>query len=100
MVLLPYFRSRLEQLPSHLAYRSFLCRSILSSNSKPLSLGTMSRPQTTSAKVGAGTKPRDQTPRPSASLVIINDRDEILLVQRNMQASAFAGVTVRLRTPT
>ncbi|KAF5373936.1 hypothetical protein D9758_000864 [Tetrapyrgos nigripes] len=43
----------------------------------------------------AGLKSRDaQIPRPSASLVIINDKDEILLVQRTMKASAFAGVTV------
>ncbi|KAJ3997293.1 hypothetical protein F5050DRAFT_1753155 [Lentinula boryana] len=34
------------------------------------------------------------TPRPSASLVIINERNEVLMVQRNPQASSFAGVTV------
>ncbi|KIK58202.1 hypothetical protein GYMLUDRAFT_45414 [Collybiopsis luxurians FD-317 M1] len=34
------------------------------------------------------------TPRPSASLVIINERNEVLLVQRNQKASAFGGVTV------
>ncbi|KAF9066327.1 NUDIX domain-containing protein [Rhodocollybia butyracea] len=33
-------------------------------------------------------------PRLSASLVIVNERNEILLVQRNPQASAFGGVTV------
>ncbi|EEB91528.1 hypothetical protein MPER_10095 [Moniliophthora perniciosa FA553] len=33
-------------------------------------------------------------PRPSASLVVVNERNEVLLVQRNPQATAFAGVTV------
>lgn len=32
-------------------------------------------------------------PRPSASLVIINDRNEILMVQRNPESRSFAGVT-------
>jgi len=34
------------------------------------------------------------TPRPSASLIIVNARNEILLVQRNPQARHFAGVSV------
>lgn len=34
------------------------------------------------------------TPRPSASLVIINERNEILLVHRNPQARHFGGVYV------
>ncbi|KAJ8456978.1 hypothetical protein ONZ45_g18503 [Pleurotus djamor] len=33
-------------------------------------------------------------PRPSASVVVINERNEILLVQRNPQARHFGGVTV------
>ncbi|KAJ7578445.1 NUDIX domain-containing protein [Mycena floridula] len=33
-------------------------------------------------------------PRPSASLVIINERNEVLFVQRNPQARSFGGVTV------
>ncbi|KAF9469229.1 hypothetical protein BDZ94DRAFT_1151973 [Collybia nuda] len=35
-----------------------------------------------------------QTPRPSASLVIVNERNEILLVHRNPQARHFGGVHV------
>ena len=35
------------------------------------------------------------TPRPSASLVVVNERNEILLVRRNPKASAFAGMHVR-----
>ncbi|KAJ3515737.1 hypothetical protein NLJ89_g1572 [Agrocybe chaxingu] len=34
------------------------------------------------------------TPRPSASLVVVNDRNEILLVHRNPKASAFGGMHV------
>ncbi|KAJ7685593.1 NUDIX hydrolase domain-like protein [Mycena polygramma] len=34
------------------------------------------------------------TPRPSASLVIINSRNEVLFVQRNPEARSFAGVHV------
>lgn len=33
-------------------------------------------------------------PRPSASLVIVNERNEILLVHRNPQARHFGGVHV------
>ena len=36
------------------------------------------------------------TPRPSASLVIINERNEILLVHRNPKATAFGGMHVRV----
>jgi hypothetical protein len=36
------------------------------------------------------------TPRPSASLVIVNERNEILLVRRNPKATAFGGMHVRL----
>ena len=35
------------------------------------------------------------TPRPSASLVIVNERNEILLVRRNPKAAAFGGMHVR-----
>ncbi|KAL0568076.1 hypothetical protein V5O48_013920 [Marasmius crinis-equi] len=35
-----------------------------------------------------------QIARPSATLVVVNEKNEVLLVQRNPQASAFAGVTV------
>ncbi|THV03524.1 hypothetical protein K435DRAFT_651163 [Dendrothele bispora CBS 962.96] len=58
----------------------------------------MSRTQTgavsTSTKAGGAKPTKDQVPRPSASLVIINDKDEVLMVQRTLQASAYAGVTV------
>ncbi|KAG7448213.1 uncharacterized protein BT62DRAFT_930308 [Guyanagaster necrorhizus] len=37
---------------------------------------------------------RPVVPRPSASLVIINNRNEVLLVQRNPKASTFGGVHV------
>lgn len=36
------------------------------------------------------------TPRPSASLVIVNEHNEILLVRRNPKATAFGGMHVRL----
>lgn len=36
-------------------------------------------------------------PRPSASVVVVNERNEILLVQRNPQARHFGGVTVSFR---
>jgi 8-oxo-dGTP pyrophosphatase MutT (NUDIX family) len=35
------------------------------------------------------------TPRPSASLVVVNERNEILLVHRNPRASSFGGMHVR-----
>ena len=34
-------------------------------------------------------------PRPSASLIVVNPRNEILLVHRNPKSSAFAGMHVR-----
>lgn len=34
-------------------------------------------------------------PRPSASLIVVNDRNEILLVQRNLKSRSFAGAQVR-----
>lgn len=51
---------------------------------------TMSTSSVTSAA-----KP-DVIPRPSASLVVVNDRNEILLVHRNPKARSFGGMTVRL----
>ncbi|VDB82713.1 unnamed protein product [Peniophora sp. CBMAI 1063] len=33
-------------------------------------------------------------PRPSASLIVVNDKNEVLLVQRNPQAKAFSGMHV------
>ena len=39
--------------------------------------------------------PAPPTPRPSASLIIINERNEILLVRRNPKATAFGGMHVR-----
>lgn len=35
-------------------------------------------------------------PRPSASLVVVNERNEILLVHRNPEASSFGGMHVSL----
>lgn len=35
-------------------------------------------------------------PRPSASLILVNEHNEVLLVQRNPQARSFAGTHVRL----
>lgn len=35
------------------------------------------------------------TPRPSASLIIVNERNEILLIRRNPKATAFGGMHVR-----
>ena len=34
-------------------------------------------------------------PRPSASLIVVNDKNEILLVQRNPKATSFSGMHVR-----
>jgi hypothetical protein len=42
-----------------------------------------------------GPKDPPAEPRLSASLVVINDRNEVLLVQRNPQARSFAGAHVR-----
>ncbi|KAK1220409.1 hypothetical protein PQX77_016839 [Marasmius sp. AFHP31] len=52
----------------------------MSSQTKPIT----SKPQSSAVQV----------PRPSATLVVVNERNEVLLVQRNPHASAFAGVTV------
>jgi len=41
------------------------------------------------------TKIASMTPRPSASLVVVNERNEILLVHRNPRASSFGGMHVR-----
>ncbi|KDR81733.1 hypothetical protein GALMADRAFT_135138 [Galerina marginata CBS 339.88] len=38
--------------------------------------------------------PKIPTPRPSASLVIVNERNEVLLVHRNPKASSFGGMHV------
>lgn len=43
---------------------------------------------------GTMSSSRPVVPRPSASLVIINKRNEVLLVHRNPKASTFAGVHV------
>src|ERR1700722_8917239 len=51
----------------------------------------MSSASTNNLKVPAR---RDAIPRPSASLVIVNDRNEVLLVHRNPQAKSFGGVHV------
>ncbi|KAF9642649.1 hypothetical protein BDM02DRAFT_3105414 [Thelephora ganbajun] len=45
---------------------------------------------TSPATKGAG----PSVPRPSASLIVVNDRNEILLVQRNPKSRSFAGVHV------
>ncbi|KAI0053887.1 hypothetical protein FA95DRAFT_1578997 [Auriscalpium vulgare] len=42
----------------------------------------------------SSSKASPDAPRPSASLIVVNARNEILLVQRNPQANAFAGVHV------
>ncbi|KAJ6618867.1 hypothetical protein B0H10DRAFT_2028315 [Mycena sp. CBHHK59/15] len=56
-------------------------------------LSIISSPMSTSSTSSAsGAAP--PTPRPSASLVIINSRNEVLLVQRNPQARSFGGVHV------
>ncbi|KAJ7284060.1 NUDIX hydrolase domain-like protein [Mycena rebaudengoi] len=50
-----------------------------------------------SAMASSSSKPGErvaQTPRPSASLVIINRRNEVLLVHRNPEARSFGGVHV------
>ncbi|KAJ7681765.1 NUDIX hydrolase domain-like protein [Mycena rosella] len=44
--------------------------------------------------MSTSTSPAPPTPRPSASLVIINSRNEVLLVHRNPQARSFGGVHV------
>ena len=38
-------------------------------------------------------------PRPSASLIVVNDKNEVLLVQRNSKSRSFAGAHVRLSFP-
>ncbi|KAJ4475690.1 hypothetical protein J3R30DRAFT_3501923 [Lentinula aciculospora] len=48
----------------------------------------------TSAQNKASAPHVPPVPRPSASLVIINERNEVLMVQRNPHASSFAGATV------
>jgi hypothetical protein len=55
-----------------------------------IALLSMSVPSSTLSK-----SPKDNTPRPSASLVIVNKWNEILLVHRNPQARSFGGVHVR-----
>lgn len=52
------------------------------------------RPMSTSATTVSSSS-SSQVPRPSASLVIVNERNEILLVHRNPQARHFGGVHVR-----
>lgn len=46
-----------------------------------------------SANTSKSTK-QPAEPRPSASVVVVNERNEILLVQRNPRARHFGGVTV------
>ncbi|KAJ3822632.1 NUDIX domain-containing protein [Lentinula raphanica] len=63
------------------------------SSLKPQSCFRMKRMSTVASRTSnqASAPP---IPRPSASLVIINERNEVLMVQRNPQARSFAGVTV------
>ena len=62
----------------------------LSVQSSYLSL-TVARMSSTAAANGAG----PSVPRPSASLIVVNHRNEILLVQRNPKSRSFAGAHVR-----
>jgi hypothetical protein len=43
---------------------------------------------------GKGTAAQPAIPRPSASLVVVNKNNEVLLVHRNPKSTAFAGAHV------
>ena len=46
--------------------------------------------------VTSGPKTKDSSaPRPSASLVVVNSSNEVLLVHRNPKATSYAGMHVR-----
>ncbi|KAF5381066.1 hypothetical protein D9615_004108 [Tricholomella constricta] len=59
---------------------------VISANSGRVALLSMAATSTSSAQ--------SQVPRPSASVVIVNSRNEVLLVHRNPQARHFGGVHV------
>lgn len=69
-----------------LGYRSFYLKRKFTTIGRPFNMSTGS-----SSAVNT-----PLTPRPSASLVIVNGRNEILLVQRNPKARFFAGVHVSM----
>ncbi|KAF5387592.1 hypothetical protein D9757_006526 [Collybiopsis confluens] len=82
-------------LHSHVHVRSIYGKyrkySMSASRSMPTATSNVQQSQI-KAKTTGTTQP--VIPRPSASLVIVNERNEVLLVQRNPHASAFGGVTV------
>jgi len=96
-------------LPMSLWVRPLKCLKDLSSSSymvlprtrsrrKQISLKPQFRrlhlPALDSMSATAASTPMVQLPRPSASLVIVNERNEVLLVHRNPQARHFGGVHV------
>ncbi len=47
----------------------------------------------------SNTPKKPSEPRPSASVILINEHNEVLMVQRNPQSKSFAGAHVSLKTP-
>ena len=80
-------RSRVccRALPNSTGARSHILR-LVAGNCKNLLASKMS----TTSSSGS-----PSVPRPSASLIVVNHRNEILLVHRNPKASSFGGVHVR-----
>ena len=64
-------------------------------SARPRHLGPVVARMTSASSATNGAGP--SVPRPSASLIVINDRNEILLVQRNPKSRSFAGAHVCLR---
>lgn len=56
---------------------------------------TFSQPSQANSSLATSTM-STPAPRPSASLVVVNERNEILLVHRNPKASAFGGMHVSI----
>ena len=76
----------------HLSSRRSLYHLALTPNFKVYSLTILSNIKSmSSSTTSRSTVP---VPRPSASLVVVNERNEILLVHRNPKASAFGGFHV------
>lgn len=71
-------------------------RGLLSGTRRSLSLATSTSKHLSSARLihNMASKQTPSVPRPSASLIVINPRNEILFVHRNPKSGTFAGMHV------
>lgn len=76
--------------------RGRLCRQIhLSSRRFSAVTGTSTFDMSSGSRTSKKEGQTPSIPRPSSSLIVINDKNEVLMVQRNPDSRSFAGAHVR-----